>query len=134
MARHAAVQITTNGNDAIVVRKQIVADFCKLIGARLGQIRPTVNPQPKHAELPHLSPRMQQTLRCILGGDSEKQIGLKLGVSKHTVHVYVKALYRGFDVNSRSELMSKFVAGGAQSFPLPADDRETRTSAARSAG
>jgi DNA-binding NarL/FixJ family response regulator len=59
--------------------------------------------------LPNLSPRMQQTLERLLAGDSEKQIAHRLGVSRNTIHVYVKALYRGFEVNSRGELLARFV-------------------------
>ena len=41
--------------------------------------------------------------------DSWKQIAAHLGVSKHTVHVYVKALYRKYNVSSRGELLAKWV-------------------------
>jgi hypothetical protein len=43
-------------------------------------------------------------------GDSEKQIARALGVSPHTVHVYVKMLYRYFQVNSKGELLAKAFA------------------------
>ncbi|MGN6724984.1 MAG: helix-turn-helix transcriptional regulator, partial [Tepidisphaeraceae bacterium] len=56
-----------------------------------------------------LTPRLRQTLSCLLGGDSEKQIALKLQISQHTVHTYVKNLHRRFSVNSRGELLAKFV-------------------------
>jgi DNA-binding NarL/FixJ family response regulator len=59
--------------------------------------------------LPNLSPRMQQTLQHLLAGDSEKQIAHQLGLSRNTVHVYVKALYRGFGVSSRGELLARFI-------------------------
>ena len=53
-----------------------------------------------------LTPRLRQTLECLLEGDGEKQVALKLGLSRHTVHEYVKALYRRFRVNSRGELLA----------------------------
>ena len=53
-----------------------------------------------------LTPRQQDVLWALRSGDSEKQVAAKLGVSIHTVHVYVKAIYRHFNVNSRGELMS----------------------------
>ena len=56
-----------------------------------------------------LSPRMEQTVRWLLGGDSEKQVAAKLRLSQHTVHVYVKALYRKYKVSSRGELLAKWV-------------------------
>jgi DNA-binding CsgD family transcriptional regulator len=52
---------------------------------------------------------MKQTLQRLLIGDSEKQIAAHLGVSRHTVHVYVKALYKGFGVSSRGELLALFI-------------------------
>src|SRR5581483_5997943 len=48
-----------------------------------------------------LPPRMRQTLQRLLAGDSEKQIAQHLGRSRHTVHVYVKAIYKRFGVCSR---------------------------------
>ena len=61
------------------------------------------------AETSQLSPRQQQTLRHLLAGDNEKQIAHKLSRSQHTVHTYVKAIYRNFRVSSRGELLSLFV-------------------------
>ena len=51
--------------------------------------------------------RERQTLECLLNGDSEKQAAAKLGLSIHTVHDYVKRLYRVFNVASRGELMAQ---------------------------
>jgi DNA-binding CsgD family transcriptional regulator len=56
-----------------------------------------------------LTPRLRQTLACLLEGDSEKQVALRLGLSMPTVHQYVTALYRTFGVNSRAELLARFV-------------------------
>ncbi len=56
-----------------------------------------------------LSPRESQTLAALLDGLAEKQIGPRLGISKNTTHVYVKAVYRFFNVDSRSSLMAIFV-------------------------
>jgi DNA-binding CsgD family transcriptional regulator len=56
-----------------------------------------------------LGPRLRQTLACLLEGDSEKQAAARLGLSRHTVHEYVTALYRRFDVQSRGELMALFL-------------------------
>ncbi|SRR6266508_3540043 len=53
-----------------------------------------------------LSPRLQQTLACLLEGDSEKQVADRLGLSHDTTHQYVTALYRHFGVGSRAQLMA----------------------------
>jgi DNA-binding CsgD family transcriptional regulator len=58
-----------------------------------------------------LSLRQRQTLRRLLEGDGEKQIAAHLGISAHTVHVYIKALHRHYGVCTRGELLSLFLSG-----------------------
>src|SRR5262249_30102613 len=53
-----------------------------------------------------LSPRLRQTLACLLEGDSEKQVAARLGLSPATTHQYVTALYRRFGVQSRAQLLA----------------------------
>src|SRR5207302_4561824 len=52
-----------------------------------------------------LPPRVRETLDCLLGGDGEKQAAARMGLSRETVHQYVKALYRHYRVASRAELL-----------------------------
>jgi len=61
-----------------------------------------------------LTPRLRQTLELLLNGDTERQVAMKLSLSVHTVHDYVKALYVHFGVSSRSELLSKWMHTGGQ--------------------
>lgn len=108
----ALVRVAASASPPTVVnateqRRQIIADLCRMIGTNLGP--PQNDQSAKATALPNLSPRMQQTLERLLVGDSEKQIAARLGLSRHTVHVYVKALYRGFNVSSRGELLACFV-------------------------
>ena len=63
--------------------------------------------------LVQLSPRLREVLLMLLTGDSRKQVAFKLGLSEHTVGDYMKALHKHFDVNSRGELLAKFMQGGA---------------------
>ena len=56
-----------------------------------------------------LSPRLRQTLACLLEGDSEKQVASRLGLSQVTTHQYVTALYRHFGVGSRAQLLANFI-------------------------
>jgi DNA-binding CsgD family transcriptional regulator len=56
-----------------------------------------------------LSRRMLQVLELLLQGKSEKEVAAALDVSRHTVHVYWKSLYLRFGVESRGELMARFV-------------------------
>jgi DNA-binding CsgD family transcriptional regulator len=53
-----------------------------------------------------LGPRLRETLQALARGLSEKQIAAELGLSRHTVHEYAKALHRHFGVSSRSELLA----------------------------
>ncbi len=52
------------------------------------------------------SRRERDTLRLLLTGASEKSIAATLGLSPHTVHDYVKVIYRKMRVASRAELMA----------------------------
>ena len=66
---------------------------------------------PEMAAIEALPPRLRPVLRHLLDGDAEKQVALKLGLSRHTIHSYSKDLYRRFDVNSRGELLARFRRG-----------------------
>lgn len=72
------------------------------------QLQPRTIPRSPAAS-ESLSPRLSQTLDALLSGESEKQIARKLSISQNTVHVYVKALYKGFGVSSRGELLARFI-------------------------
>ena len=54
-----------------------------------------------------LQPRLVKILEQLLPGYSEKQVAARLGYSPHTVHTYIKAIYKYFGVSSRSELLAK---------------------------
>lgn len=55
------------------------------------------------------SPRHRQTLHRLMEGDSEKQAARHLGISPHTLHLYVRQMFRTFDVDSRGELMARII-------------------------
>ena len=93
-----------NGDgDGINRRRRLVAMFCSMLGEQLLDGKPVASTGPP------LSPRERQTLELLLAGNAEKQIASRLSISRHTVHVYVKSLYKRFDVNSRPELLAKWV-------------------------
>jgi len=88
-------------SEAVAYKRKMVAEFCQLLGSEFSQ--------PPALSIPGLSPRHVQTLERLLAGDSEKQIAIRLQLSRNTVHVYVTALYRHFNVSSRGELLARFV-------------------------
>jgi len=59
-----------------------------------------------------LAPRVRQVLACLLEGDSDKQITTRLRLGTHTVNQYVKAIFKHFRVNSRPELLARWVRRG----------------------
>jgi DNA-binding CsgD family transcriptional regulator len=96
-------KLPVNGDGHAARNRRMVVELCKLLGTEFsGGVAPHVS---------GLSPRMRQTLELLVRGDSERQIALKLKISPHTVHVYVKQLYKRFNANSRGELLSRFIRG-----------------------
>lgn len=96
---------TLLATDNTLQKRQLIADFFRTLGTRVGK------PPTSAVDAADLSPRLRETLKHLLAGDSEKQIAAKLGLSKHTVHVYVKGLYKHFNVYSRGELLAKCLKG-----------------------
>ena len=64
-----------------------------------------------------LAPRVRQVLRCILEGDSDKQIAARLGLSPLTVNQYTKTIYGHFGVSGRAELSARWLR---RHWPRPA--------------
>jgi DNA-binding CsgD family transcriptional regulator len=58
-----------------------------------------------------LSRRERETLTLLLAGSSEKEIARQLALSPHTVHGYVKTLYRRFGATSRAQLLALCLGG-----------------------
>lgn len=80
----------------------------KLFHEELGRLIGPVLVAADDAHSPtRLPPRVRQTLRYLLEGDSEKQIAARMGLSRPTVHQYVTALYRHYRVSSRAELFAR---------------------------
>jgi DNA-binding CsgD family transcriptional regulator len=85
---------------------------CRLIHLLHREVAPMIGRQLATANEPsamQLSPQRRQVLECLLEGDGEKQIAARLGLTRQTVHQYVKAVYRHFRINSRAELMARWI-------------------------
>ena len=77
------------------------AEIGRLIGAALAG-----PDEPSESQLPR---RIRQTLHCLLEGDTDQQIALRLGISKATVSEYVTRIFRHYGVSSRSQLSATFL-------------------------
>ena len=75
-----------------------VMEYIRLFGTRLVPVG-----GPSVADL---APRPRQVLACLMEGDSEKQVAIRLRITQHTVHDYVKLLHKRFAVSSRGELLA----------------------------
>jgi DNA-binding CsgD family transcriptional regulator len=61
--------------------------------------------------VPHLSPRLRQLLDRFIAGKSEQQAADEMGLSRHTVHMHAKRLYKAMNVSTRAELVAKALRG-----------------------
>jgi DNA-binding CsgD family transcriptional regulator len=59
-----------------------------------------------------LTPRARQVLKCLLEGDGDKQVAIRLALSPYTVNQYTKVIYRHFGASSRTELLARWVRRG----------------------
>ena len=58
---------------------------------------------------PKLPPRARQTLSLLKSGKSEREIAEILDISPHTVHDYIKGIYKHYKVASSRELLANFI-------------------------
>jgi DNA-binding CsgD family transcriptional regulator len=91
---------------------EVIHGACAFLHEPLSALSPRI--------LRGLSPRLRDTLHGLARGHSEKQLAAELRLSPHTVHDYVKVLYRHFGVQSRSELLAHCL--GHARHPSPLDD------------
>ncbi|MGH0030756.1 MAG: response regulator [Myxococcota bacterium] len=59
--------------------------------------------RPQEDDVPPLSPREHEVLRCVVKGFTVPEIARLLGVSGHTVTTHVRGIYRKLSVHSRGE-------------------------------
>ena len=89
--------------DSAVV-EEVFATLVPLVGGPLARF---TEPSPAG-----LVPRAREVLRCLLEGDTDKQVGLRLGLPRHTVNQYAKRVFAHFGVGSRAELLARWVRRG----------------------
>ena len=89
--------------DRAIVR-EAMAGIGPLIGGPLARF---ADPSPSG-----LAPRARAVLKCMLEGDSDKQVAARLGLTRNTVNQYAKTIYTHFGVRSRTELLARWVRRG----------------------
>jgi DNA-binding CsgD family transcriptional regulator len=85
---------------------------CRLIQLLHDELAPLIGRQlaAAHELGPRdLSPRKREVLECLLQGDADKCIALRLGISTATVSEYVTDVFRHFNVSSRAQLSATFL-------------------------
>ena len=60
--------------------------------------------------LERLTPAQRRIAQHMLHGMTEREIANRISRSQHTVHEHVKAIYRGWNVRSRSEFMAAWLS------------------------
>lgn len=81
----------------------------ELIGGEFGWFFSRLSDSLRTMPAKPLPTRYRYTFDGLLRGLSEGQIAYRTGLSRHTIHEYVKALYKQFNVSSRGELLALFV-------------------------
>lgn len=89
-------------------QKAIVAEVNRLVAPLVGGALAGFT-EPSPAEL---APRVRAVLACLLEGDSDKQVAARLRLSVFTVNQYVKLIFNHFNVNSRPELLARWIKRG----------------------
>jgi DNA-binding NarL/FixJ family response regulator len=55
------------------------------------------------------APRLRQTLDLLLSGLSKQEIAREMNLSSHTVHDYIRAVYKHYGVATRARLMALWI-------------------------
>jgi len=118
----SVVMVTTNQDVSDPQPTPHAAETLSLLTRQIAPLVGTVLTTRRQHGLRGLSPRQRQTLDRLLAGDSEKEIASRLALSRTTVHEYIGALYRHFDVTTRGELMAYFLRRRPSPIASPAPE------------
>lgn len=89
------------GEREVALVQLLHREIARMVGGALAEYH-----EPVPSQLP---PRVRQVLRCLLEGDGDKQIAARLHLSPYTVNQYIKTIFAHFQVNSRPELLARWV-------------------------
>lgn len=89
------------GEREVAIVREAHAAIAPQVGGPLARFE---GPSPRD-----LPPHMRRVLACLLEGDGDKQVAVRLGLSAYSVNQYTKGLYRHFGVRSRAELLARWL-------------------------
>lgn len=92
------------GEREVALVQLVHSEVARMVGGALAEFH-----EPAPSQLP---PRVRQVLHCLLEGDGDKQIAARLELSIYTVNQYTKTIFVHFHVNSRQELLARWVRRG----------------------
>jgi DNA-binding CsgD family transcriptional regulator len=99
-SRRAEVELHSGATASLHAHSQPLRDGGLVTVLELKRAHPRVD----HAQLVSLTPRESEVAMLVIEGLSDREIGEALCLSPHTVHQYVKRIYRALDVDSRVAL------------------------------
>lgn len=116
---HRAQQLLAFGLSGYVLKDMAFEDLLNsieqvCIGKKF--ISPTLLEESQHSvvisDIPHLTQREAEVLRCVAKGDSNKQIAYKLKVSQRTVCFHMTNCFIKVDASNRTEAIVKAINYG----------------------
>ncbi len=105
-----------NGALGYVLKSELgsLADIVSVVAGGGATITPTIAlrvfssfRRVPDAEGPELTDREQQVLQLMVKGKTIRSVSEFLGLSEHTIHGYVKSIYKKLNVHNRAELATK---------------------------
>ena len=120
MARHL-LEIGANGfipktvsNKSLVNAVRVIADGEKYIHAfTLGDGAPTPEAKVASGDLPHFSDREEEILKCLLDGNSNKEIARRLDIQEMTIKTHLRNIYRKLGAQNRADAVSRVLRSRA---------------------
>jgi len=102
LARHISAKPLISAIKLVALGEKVIpSQFVKMLIADGGL--PSQNEWAAHSSLAHLSSREVEILGCLVAGDANKTIALKLSVAEATVKAHIKAILRKLQLDNRTQ-------------------------------
>jgi DNA-binding CsgD family transcriptional regulator len=101
-ARELVVHAADGRRTRVLANSVALQDAAEKVVGVLG-VAVVLEPAPPTLGVPHLTPRLHETLRLLARGRSTEEIAQQLGVTRETARNYIRRLLRALGVRSRLE-------------------------------